>query len=117
MNNSFVILMPLICLGCGSLQTLPPGSAYNLNHNERYENTHCDSIPRVYSGISLDVCLAFIGPPASMYENHDKSTEGVFYAYTYDMLLSFTVDTLALPYTITRQIKDGNLRLKRKGDY
>ena len=68
----------------------------------------------MYSGVSLDVCLAFIGPPAPMYEEYDEFDEGVFYGYIVDMALCFTVDTLALPYTVMRQVKDGNLRLKRK---
>jgi len=55
--------------------------------------------------------MAFLGPPASMHEKYD---EGVFYGYLVDMLLSSTVDTLALPYTTMRQIKDGSLPLRRR---
>lgn len=82
-----------------------------MKHNERYEKTYCNNIPRMYSGVSLDVCMAFIGPPAAKeYDGPD------FYAYIADMVLCFALDTLALPYTIIRQVKNGSLRLKRKGD-
>lgn len=110
-NSFFVIFILLICSGCGTLRTLPPGSEYNLKHNERYERTYCKKIPRFYSGVSLDVCMAFIGPSLP----EDKEYIGPsFSAYMLDMTLSFALDTLALPYTIIRQFKDGSLRLKRK---
>ena len=107
---AILVIIIQICAGCGSVQTLLPNSKYNLKQNKRYEKTNCNSIPRVYSGVSLDVCMAFLGPPASKYEKYDES---VFYGYMLDMALSFTVDTMVLPYTIMRQIKDGNLSLRR----
>lgn len=111
--KSVIVCLVFVCPGCGSLRTLPPGSDYNLRHNERYENTYCDSIPRMYSGVSLDVCLAFIGPPASMQVEYDKHDIDVFYGYMADIVLSFMVDTAALPYTTYRQLNYGRLRLKR----
>lgn len=110
-NNLFVIFILLICSGCGTLRTLSPGSEYDLKHNERYEKTYCKKIPRFYSGVSLAVCMAFIGPPLPEYEEYIGPS---FSAYIWDMTLSFALDTLVLPYTITRQFKDGSLRLKRK---
>ncbi|MDF1579134.1 MAG: YceK/YidQ family lipoprotein, partial [Desulfobulbales bacterium] len=112
--KSIMVWIAIVCSGCGSLQTLPPGSEYKLKHNERYEKTYCDSIPRMYSGVSLDVCLAFIGPPAPMQAKYDEHDLGVFYGYLADIALSFIVDTLALPYTTYRQLNYGRLRLKRQ---
>lgn len=112
-NNLFVIFITLACSGCGTLQTLPPRSEYNLKHNERYEKTYCKKIPRIYSGVILDACMAFIGPPLQEDENYCGPN---FSAYIADMVLSFALDTVALPYTTIRQFKDGSLRLKRKKD-
>lgn len=112
--KSAIVLFVILCAGCGSLRTLPPGSEYRLSHNKRYEGTNCNSIPRIYSGVSLDACMAFIGPPTMPYERYN---EGVFFGCLVDMALSFTVDTLALPYTVPTQMKSGNLYLKRKFQY
>ena len=111
LNIAILLFITQICASCGSVQTLMPNSKYNLKHNKRYEKTNCNSIPRVYSGLSLDVCMAFLGPPALVYE---RNAEAVFYGYLVDMVLSTTIDTLVLPYTIIRQFEDGNLRLKRR---
>ena len=111
LNIAIIVFIMQVCAGCGSVQTLLPNSKYNLQYNKRYEKTNCNSIPRVYSGVSLDVCMAFLGPPAPMYKKYDES---VFYGYLVDMVLSSAVDTLVLPYTIIRQMKDGSLRLKRR---
>ena len=128
LSKPIIILIMLLCAGCGSLRTLPPRSEYNLANNKRYENTYCNSIPRIYSGLSLDICMTFIGPPAWAYDKHkefkvinepnefDKLEENNFYGYLLDMWLSFGVDTVALPFTIMYQIKKGNLPLKRKSD-
>lgn len=110
-KNLFVIFIAFICSGCGSLETLPPGREFDLKHNERYEKTYCKKIPRIYSGVSLDVCMFFIGPPFP----EDKEYDGPgLYSYLTDIIFSFAVDTLALPYTTFRQFRDGSLRLKRK---
>ncbi|MEN8136506.1 MAG: hypothetical protein ABFS18_13370 [Thermodesulfobacteriota bacterium] len=82
-----------------------------MKHNERYETTYCNKIPRIYSGVFLNFCLAFIGPAAP--EDYDGPD---FYEYVGDMMLCFIADTLVLPYTGFRQIKDGSLRLKRRSD-
>ena len=107
-NILFSIVFLFICSGCGSMRTLPPGSEYDLKHNERYETTYCNKITRIYSGIFLDFCLAFIGPAAP--EDYDGPE---LYGYLTDIMFCSIVDTLALPYTSFRQMNDGSLHLKR----
>lgn len=111
----FVLVCVTAISGCGSIQTLPPGSERRLTYEKRYERTYCDSIPRVYSGVCLDVCMAFIGTPATTMTLEESShTKDVFETYMIDIALSFVVDTLALPYTFYYQLSDGNMSLKRK---
>ena len=127
-KNIFAICILLVSSGCGSLRTIPPGSEYSLKNNKRYENTYCDTIPRIYSGLSLDICMTFIGPPTIKYDKNkefkvtnstnefDEFDENNFYGYLLDMSICFGIDTLALPYTIMRQINNGNMHLKRKDE-
>lgn len=96
--------------------TLLPGSENRVRHYE--ERTNCKSIPRIYSGVSFDVCTVFIGPPAPIgTESEAERAKRFFFGYIMDVALSFVVDTIALPYTIYRQYKDGNIPIERKFDY
>lgn len=90
---------------------MPPGSQERLRSAKRYERTDCDSVPRIYSGLTLDVCMALLGPPAPIY---GKASEGLFYFYMFDGFFSMLLDTVALPYTVYGQIRYGDLYLKRR---
>lgn len=117
-NRLFIIACLTMTMGCGSVITLLPGTENRIRHMGFGERTNCRSIPRVYSGVSLDVCTVFIGPPASVAtENEAERAKRNFYGYMMDIALSFVIDTLALPYTIYRQYKDGNIPIKRKIEY
>ena len=105
----FLLYLPGLT-ACGSLQTLAPSAERKLATQERYTRTDCDTIPRIYSGVSLDVCMAFIGPPR---EYDQAVTQDKFSFYFWDIVFSGIVDTAALPYTIVRQISHGSYHLKR----
>jgi uncharacterized protein YceK len=59
---------------------------------------NCSTIPRVYSGTAMDVCVVFA-------PNGGQGSAILFY----DLLLSFPLDTIVLPYTIYGQLTEGNL--------
>jgi uncharacterized protein YceK len=88
---AFPFLLSTLALlsGCASIYTLSESAYSDDTHNcgERY------SIPRVYSGAVFDLyCL-----PA----------ENVGFFCLIDLPMSLVIDTLALPYTITRQWREG----------
>jgi uncharacterized protein YceK len=98
-------MITLLLQGCGTIRTLNPED----NHIEihyRGHKSYCESIPRVFSGTFNDACLLY-GEPN--YEETGSSTKSAFMMLLVDGLLSFSLDTVALPYTVTRQIEDGNI--------
>lgn len=103
------VVASLLLTACGSLQTLDPNAERYLATQQRYESTNCETIPRIYSGVSLDICMAFIGPPR---EYSEAATRDMLDYYIFDIIFSGIIDTAALPYTIVRQINDGSYQLK-----
>lgn len=104
----FMLLFAAMLAGCGSFRTLAPDAESKLAYGSAYKHTDCKTIPRVYSGVAIDVCLAFIGPPGDI---EGTATEGALAFYTIDILMSGIVDTLVLPYTIVRQAGSGSYRV------
>ena len=74
--------------------------------------TYCDSVPRVFSGISLSFCTTFVGPPANLMT---KSDDLLLFAI-FDMGTSAAVDFLVLPYTGVMQFRHGNLPVNQLPD-
>jgi uncharacterized protein YceK len=102
-------LIALSLTGCGTINTVVRGdqvTARNL-HESR---THCASLPRVYSGAVYNFCLLNGEPNYST--QAPGSPAGIPFAVV-DIALSGVLDTLALPYTIYRQVEDGNIELHR----
>jgi len=99
-----VILTTLLLSGCGSYRTLSQDDSeirYSLNSYR----TNCSSLPRVYGGVSYDICKV----NSATVEPSKQLKEPLYFA---DIGLSAICDTAALPYSIYRQHKDGNLELK-----
>jgi uncharacterized protein YceK len=101
-----ILLMSTVILlhGCGTLQTLNPAD----NHVEislSGMKSHCETIPRVYSGTCFEACK-FIGEP--IYDGVSWEPGGLP-LFIFDIPLSFITDTLVLPYTVIRQYRVGNI--------
>ncbi|WP_166218695.1 YceK/YidQ family lipoprotein [Pseudomonas atagonensis] len=94
--------------GCGSALTVLQDDA-DASRELRKRKTYCQSIPRIYSGLAYDFCVLHAPPDPS----------GVLVPFVLlDLPLSGAVDTLSLPYTIYRQVSDGNLSIYwRTGRY
>lgn len=77
--------------------------------------TYCESIPRVYSGVGYDICKLNAQPV----NVHDEGLseigdlQHVPFAFL-DIIFSAVFDTLALPYTIYKQRREGNIELQWK---
>jgi uncharacterized protein YceK len=105
-KNVFICFMALPLVGCGTINTVIRGdwvAKRNLNQVE----TSCESIPRIYSGISYDICL-LRGQPSQMALWFAPIPQLIFV----DIALSAVLDTAALPYTVYLQINEGDIKLK-----
>lgn len=95
--------------GCGSMRTLPSESAINVRDGE-LKGTRCDSIPRIYSGVVYDFCW-LLGDSKTAGAGFVGQDGAAVTLPLVDMALSGVTDTLALPYTIFRQRRDGSIEL------
>ncbi|MNP73714.1 hypothetical protein D3C76_1704680 [compost metagenome] len=67
--------------------------------------SHCDSIPRIYSGAALNYCALDAEPRRSVgFDGYPGASLMIF-----DMALSGIADTVVLPYTIYLQSKQGDI--------
>lgn len=69
-------------------------------------NSHCDSVPRIYSGAVFDYCTLDAEPRQSTGFDGQPSASLI----ALDMGLSGLADTLVLPYTIYLQNKHGDIK-------
>lgn len=118
-------LLPLLAscalAGCGSWHTLrSDDSAHVADLN--LQGTYCQAIPRVYGGVVWDMCQLYGEPPrSSQGEGYapPPSPSGSGFAFGpailpfLDLAFSGVTDTVALPYTIFRQQRDGSIELIR----
>lgn len=105
-KNTLVCVIAFSLLGCGTLNTTIRGDSVarrNLNQVE----TPCKTIPRVYSGVSYDICI-LRGKPSNTMLWLGSAPQLMLV----DLALSSVLDTIALPYTVYGQINDGSIDLK-----
>lgn len=102
-------LIALSLTGCGTVNTVVRGDQVT-SKNLREWRTYCASLPRVYSGAVYNFCILNGEPNPTT--KADGSPAAVPFVIV-DIALSGVLDTLALPYTIYRQVEDGNIELHR----
>ena len=101
-----VLILTLAATGCGTLNTVVRSDdAVKTSMNEA--ETKCDSIPRVYSGVSYDFCYLHARPD-STYNGIPSSSPPLIFA---DILLSGVIDTIILPYSIYKQSQTGSIKV------
>ncbi|OZG71942.1 cysteine synthase [Hahella sp. CCB-MM4] len=94
--------------GCGTINTLGKPE-HVAAKNLKEEGSYCTSLPRVYSGVSYDLCRMY-GRPAPVHAW--QGTEGAATLWLVDLVVSGVLDTLALPYTMYDQSKYGDIELR-----
>ncbi|MCK4793529.1 MAG: YceK/YidQ family lipoprotein [Desulfobacteraceae bacterium] len=110
MNRTILLIIILIMTqGCGTIRTVNPAGGHVEISYAGYKS-YCKKIPRIYSGVFYDACMLY-GEPN--YEASESSAEGAFTMLLVDGMLSLSLDTVALPYTVTRQIIDGSISVNR----
>lgn len=90
--------------GCGTVSTLSSDDSTIKASMNSYK-TNCYVMPRVYSGVSHNVCKI-----NSSTIDFDKQVKELLYFA--DLAPSALLDTLVLPYSIYKQTQEGSLALK-----
>ena len=101
-----VIILAGFISGCGTIKSLnTEGNEIKIRHSQ--VNTSCNNIPRVYSGVSYDLCLL----------NSTRKSSPKFpvidnlWVISVDVIFSTVADTVVLPYTVYQQIDNGNIQV------
>ena len=106
-EKAAILLLALSLTGCGTVNTvIRSDDVVKENMNE--VETKCDSIPRVYSGISYDICYLHARPELT-YHGIPSSSPPLIFA---DILFSGVIDTVILPYSIYKQSQGGSIKVK-----
>ena len=100
LKQLILILVSLFCLSaCGTMRTL--GDEPIPISSPKYSGSQpCKTINRVYSGVQYDYCVVNKG------DGSDWELKGYL---VWDFPFSFVLDTVALPYTLYKQITVGSL--------
>lgn len=101
----FILMLVTGCTGCASIATWhysDPALASFLQNRR----THCDSLPRTYSGFYFDYCW-LNSDPQRIYGSAPMALLIV------DAFLSSITDTIALPLTVIQQREHGSIPLAR----
>lgn len=105
MRGLLVFLLAVFATGCGSVSTLVQ-SDREVARELRQAETRCEVLPRPYSGVVYSFC--------NVHSDSTRMTRHALYPlYLFDMIPSMVVDTLALPYTLVRHGRNGELDLRR----
>lgn len=105
-KNALVCSIAVSLLGCGTVNTVVRGDSV-ARRNLNQVKTSCEMMPRIYSGVSYDICI-LRGKPSHTSLWLGSAPQLMFV----DLALSAVLDTIALPYTIYEQINEGHIHLK-----
>ncbi|MFL1503023.1 YceK/YidQ family lipoprotein [Pseudomonas sp. O64] len=109
-KNAFLAAIALSTAGCGTINTLFREDAVT-SRNLKELRSHCENVPRVYSGVVYDFC-SLNGEPNSHGNMADQQVNSIPWM-AIDFVASGVLDTLVLPYTVYRQSKDGSIEIFR----
>ncbi|WP_035276953.1 YceK/YidQ family lipoprotein [Desulforegula conservatrix] len=101
----YIVFLSLISFfqSCATYKTVVPSQQrFIIEQVENLEGEKCVSIPRIYSGVGYSFCIM-------TNKLRLKSDHSDVASLPFDLV----ADTAVLPYTICRQIFDGNLVLKK----
>jgi uncharacterized protein YceK len=71
-------------------------------------DSNCNRIPRIYSGVSYNVCLLHSEPNSNYIGGIGLLGVPVIFI---DTMCSAIADTVILPYSIYTQVNDGNIKV------
>jgi uncharacterized protein YceK len=103
MRIAFILLLMMCIQACGTITTLSE-SDQRISSKLTKKDTYCESVSRVYSGVSYDFCSLNSKP-------NNTEIDALVGFYLLDGALSAVSDTLVLPYTIYQQSEKGSIRI------
>lgn len=104
----FIGCLVVFCLdGCGTINTTFRDDEV-ARRDLKAANTYCETIPRVYSGLSYGFCYLYAAPSYGPGWPLEPAMQWLLI----DMSLSGVVDTALLPYTIYKQRANGSLSIE-----
>lgn len=107
MKGFVPILLVLSTFSCATIKTInPPKNHINISHYGK--KSYCENIPRIYSGLSYNICLLYGEPSKSV--NIGSSFNNIPFVVI-DTAFSAITDTVVLPYTIVMQVDKGSLKV------
>lgn len=105
-RSALICSIAVSLLGCGTINTVVRGDSVT-RQNLSHVKSPCETIPRIYSGVFYDICV-LRGKPSRAALWLGPGPELMLV----DLALSGVLDTVALPYTVYRQINEGHIHLK-----
>lgn len=112
-SKALLVLALVSIAGCGTINTvLRPDAVASKSLKDSH--SHCDSVPRIYSGVMYGFCYLNSEPkPEKSAEDPTFGQRGsnIFPVIAIEALASGLADTLVLPYTVYRQSKDGSIEI------
>ncbi|KTC52106.1 hypothetical protein AO262_09055 [Pseudomonas fluorescens ABAC62] len=109
------VAVSLSLAGCGTINTVFRPDAVT-SQNLKDSRSHCENVPRVYSGVVYGFCTLNGEPaPDKSLKNISVTDHGgsLLPVVAVEFVASGVLDTLVLPYTIYRQGKDGSIEIFR----
>lgn len=107
MKGLLSVLLVFCTFSCATIKTIdPPNNHINISHYGK--KSYCESIPRIYSGVSYNFCLLY-GEPSKRV-NVGSSINSIPF-FVVDTVFSTVSDTVVLPYTIVMQANKGSLKV------
>ncbi len=104
MKFASILIISTLLAGCGTFNTVFRDDTIASNKLARW-HSHCDSIPRIYSGAALNYCTLDAEPRHSVgFDGYPSASLILF-----DLALSGVADTVVLPYSIYLQNKRGDI--------
>ncbi|WP_444884263.1 YceK/YidQ family lipoprotein [Microbulbifer sp. PSTR4-B] len=101
MKTISLAICSLMLTGCGTFTTLS-STDREISANLKRQKSNCESIPRVYSGLSYNIC--------KMHSDSESiNVDLLLGVYLVDSLFSTATDTIVLPFTMIEQRKNGNI--------
>lgn len=100
------LFLTFLCYSCSTIKTISPNNNH-INISAYGKRSVCESIPRIYSGVSHSIC----SPGKSSEEDTLNGTPVSLVYFCIDTSFSFAADTIFLPFTIYNQFDKGNIKV------
>ncbi len=113
--RTLLVATLLVLSGCGTINTVFRPDAV-ASQSLKDSRSHCENVPRVYSGVIYGFCTlnGEPQPEKGLNGSHLSNSAGnAFPIIAIEAVASGVMDTLVLPYTIYRQNKDGSIEIYR----